>query len=213
MGRGQAWFFLTAVSTPSKQTWYFRWIKPSCLTLQAGFLRSLEWQRFPSHFARGGKHKRLRCIINHAACLLQRCQESDHPRTAHQYSRHLSAKAGHAYPSAFGEVSMRKHPSTIFRVVLAIFITSLSVPPICHVVRSHQCLSLAISPLRGGVQSIRGSEIVRGMQDSRSQLQVRVPIKKMLWLLTFEKKYRHYRSLCLTQMSTFVCFLVSGLYF
>lgn len=152
--------FLTAVSTPSKQTWYFRWIKPSCLTLQAGFLcslewqrfPSLEWQRFPSLFAWGGKHKRLRSIINHADCLLRRCQENDHPQTAHQYSRHLSAKAGHAYPSAFGEVSMLKHPSTIFRVMLAIFITSLSVPPICHVVRSHQCLSLAISPLHGGVQ-------------------------------------------------------------
>lgn len=86
---------------------------------------------------------------------------------------------------------MRKHPSTIFRVILAIFITSLSVPPICHVVRSHQGLSLALSPLHGGVQNIRGSEIVRDVQDSRSQLQVRVPIKKMLWLLTFERKYRH----------------------
>jgi hypothetical protein len=104
----------------------------------------MEWQRFTSLFALGGKHKRLRCIINHADCLQQHCQENDHPRTTHQYPWHLSKSSGHAYPSAFREVSMCKHCFTIFRVTLTLFITYLSVHPICHVVRTYRWLLLAI---------------------------------------------------------------------
>lgn len=89
--------------------------------------------------------KRQRCIINHANCLLQHCQENDHPHSNHQYSWHLSKSAGHAYPSAFKEVSMCKHPFTIFRVMLKLFITYLSVLPICHIVLIYQCLLLVIS--------------------------------------------------------------------
>lgn len=89
-----------------------------------------------------GEKKWLRCIINHANCLLQQCQENDLSHTNHQYSWHLSKNSGRAYPSAFREVSMCKHPSTIFRVMLKVFITCLSVHPICHIILIYQCLLL-----------------------------------------------------------------------
>lgn len=43
------------------------------------------------------------------------------PISAISYSWHLSKSSGHAYPSAFREVSMCKHPFTIFRVMLKLF--------------------------------------------------------------------------------------------
>lgn len=90
------------------------------------------------------KKKSQRCIINHANCLLQHCQENDHSYISHQYSWHLSKSSGHAYPSAFREVSMCKHPFTIFRVMLKLFITCLSVHPICHIILMYPCLLLVI---------------------------------------------------------------------
>lgn len=90
------------------------------------------------------KKKSLRCIINHANCLQQQCQENDHSYINHQYSWHLSKSSGHAYPSAFREVSMCKHSFTIFRVMLKLFITCLSVHPICHIILMYQCLLLVI---------------------------------------------------------------------
>lgn len=76
--------------------------------------------------------------------LLQHCQENDHSYISHQYSWHLSKSSGHAYPSAFREVSMCKHPFTIFRVMLKLFITYLSVHPICHIILMYPCLLLVI---------------------------------------------------------------------
>jgi hypothetical protein len=93
-----------------------------------------------SPFCPRRKKKKLRCIINHANCLLQHCQENDHLRITHQYPWHLSKNSGHAYPSAFREVSMCKHSFTIFRVMLKLFITCLSVQPICHIILIYQCL-------------------------------------------------------------------------
>lgn len=136
-------YLLLFLHTPPKENGAFRWIKLFCLTLQAEFLHSLGWQRFISLSAPRRK-RRLRGIINHANCLLQQCQESDHSHTNYQYSWHLSKNSGHAYPSAFREVSMCKHPFTIFRVMLKLFITCLSVHRICCITLTYWCLLLVI---------------------------------------------------------------------
>lgn len=129
--------------SPPKENGAFRWIKLCCLILQAEFLHSSGWQRFISLSA-PRKKKRLRGIINHANCLLQQCKENYHSHANYQYSWHLSKNSGHAYPSAFREVAMCKHPYTIFRVMLKLFITCLSVHPICHSILIYQCLLLVI---------------------------------------------------------------------
>lgn len=188
----------------------FRCIMLPHLALQAGFLHSMEWQRFTSLFALGGKHKSLSYVINHADCLLQHCQENDPPRTTHQYLWHLSKSSGHAYLSAFREVSMCKHSLTIFRVTLAVFITFLSVHAICHVMQNYQWLywssPLCIVVFRAWEENMFGNcqKYVR----QRPEFPPRNYCGSHL-----REKYRYLRSLWPTKIFTPVWFLVQWIVF
>lgn len=137
--------YFTTVSSPLKRKWCFQ-VNKALLPYSLGrILTFLGVTKVCFPFCpEEEKKKRLRYIINHANCLWQQFQENDHSHINHQYSWHLSKNSGHAYPSAFKEVSMYKHPFSIFRVILKLFITCLSVHPICHIILIYQCLLLVI---------------------------------------------------------------------